>query len=676
MKRLSLIAVVFASSACTTNNPKAHLPSTTYDDLPQPFPLGIHAQTPPQMTEPPAPPAKHDAVARMDFNRIAVRLNLPYYWIADINNDKNLDANELATLLFYPKASPSFEAAYEMIVKAKDAPGDLLTDDGKRRQLVIKDLDQGRPTLVLTDLSKLSPSEVHFTRTMLAIADEIDKTYDVMNGAAGQATLLPPDPESRSLFRRNRGAKCVGPATENDPTCSAIPGSPKAVFGIYPADLQAKNGFCKTIETSADKALRDPFTVVRGSADKLTAVPYTEAYKESFHTISTMLRAATKDLDAKTETPLITYLNAAATSFETNEWGPADEAWAKMTVDNSKWYVRVAPDEVYWEPCSFKAGLHLTFALINQGSRKWQEKLMPFQQEMETSVSKLAGPPYKTHPVTFHLPDFIEIVINAGDDRSAIGGTIGQSLPNFGAVANEGRGRTIAMVNLNTDPDSTDARRSQAMSMLDAPSMQSYSGSQEAGQLPTILHEVTHNLGPSHEYKVKGKTAGEIFGGPMGSMMEELKAQTGALYLLELLRTKKLISDELAAQAYADSIVWAMGHISLGMYDGTGNRKTYGNVAAIQIGMLIERGALVWDAKAPASNGTDTGAMHINAAKLVPAVNDMMKTIAGIKARGDKKAADALAKKFVDSDKIVPHKIIQERFRRQPKGSYVYAFVL
>ena len=52
----------------------------------------------------------------------------------------------------------------------------------------------------------------------------------------------------------------------------------------------------------------------------------------------------------------------------------------------------------------------------------------------------------------------------------------------------------------------------------------------------------------------------------------------------------------------------------------------------------------------------------------------MMKTIAGIKARGDKKAADALAKKFVDSDKVVPHKIIQERFRRQPKGSYVYAF--
>ena len=48
---------------------------------------------------------------------------------------------------------------------------------------------------------------------------------------------------------------------------------------------------------------------------------------------------------------------------------PADEAWAKMTVDNSKWYVRVAPDETYWEPCAQKAGFHLTFARINQGSQ-------------------------------------------------------------------------------------------------------------------------------------------------------------------------------------------------------------------------------------------------------------------------------------------------------------------
>ena len=90
-----------------------------------------------------------------------------------------------------------------------------------------------------------------------------------------------------------------------------------------------------------------------------------------------------------------------------------------MNVDNSKWYVRVAPDETYWEPCAQKAGFHLTFARINQGSKEWQEKLVPVQQEMEEAIATRAGAPYKARKVTFHLPDFIDIVVNAGDDRES-----------------------------------------------------------------------------------------------------------------------------------------------------------------------------------------------------------------------------------------------------------------
>src|SRR6186713_2345199 len=40
----------------------------------------------------PAPPSKpHDAIARTEFNRWAVRLNLPLYWIADANDNKSVD---------------------------------------------------------------------------------------------------------------------------------------------------------------------------------------------------------------------------------------------------------------------------------------------------------------------------------------------------------------------------------------------------------------------------------------------------------------------------------------------------------------------------------------------------------------------------------------------------------
>ncbi len=626
--------------------------------------------------EPSPPPRKHDAISRTEFNRWAVRLDLPIYWIADANGDGNLDPAEAASLMFYPK-STSLEAAYDQIVAASKAPApDASTDEGKRQILVGKDLDQGRATLVSSNLSALAADDQAFVRHMLTVADQVDALYQLQNGATALASKLPADPASHSLFRRNRGPKCVGPATENEPLCSAIAGPAKPLSDLYPAELQRDDKFCAALEKRLDaKQLMAPFFAVRGSGADLQAVPITLAYETQMTAISKELSVAATSVKDRDEQPLVTYLRAAAASFLSNDWEPADEAWAKMTVDNSKWYVRVGPDEVYWEPCSSKAGMHLTFARINQGSKTWQGKLVPVQQEMEAAIAERAGKPYAARKVTFHLPDFIDIILNAGDDRVPLGATIGQSLPNWGAVANQGRGRTVAMVNYYQDPDSVAARRGQAESLLDAGFMKNYTGTLEPGLLSTILHEATHNLGPAHEYMVRGKTAREMFGGPIATMMEELKAQTGALYLLEFLRTRRIISDELAAQSYADAIVWALGHTSQGMYTGTGERKTYGNVAAIQIGFLLDQGALTWDAKATAANGTDKGALVLHPAKLVPAINGMMKVVAGIKARGDRKAAEALIKRYVDG-KVVPHKTVEERFQRYPKASFVYTVKL
>ena len=618
-----------------------------------------------------APIAKAlDQVPRMDFNRWAVRLNLPIYWIEDKDADNTVEPAEVATLLFYPTASVNLQQAYDQILAAMKAPPpDEKTDEGKRQMLVGLDLDQGRATLVMNDLSALSADDKKFVAHMMKVGTLVDQLYEKKNGSAALAEKLPADPASRSLFRRNRGPKCVGPKTEKEALCSAIPGSPKPIFDLYPAELQADPKFCTKLEKEASAALQDHFAVVRDGK----AIPYTEHYKAEMAAISNELTAAADAMKDPAETALVTYLHAAATSFTTNNWVPADEAWAKMTVDNSKWYVRVAPDETYWEPCAQKAGVHLTFARINQASKAWQQKLVPVQQEMEQAIADRAGPPYKARKVTFHLPDFIEIVINAGDDRDPLGATIGQSLPNWGPVANEGRGRTVAMTNINTDRDSMQARREQAESLLDAESMKMYLVSPEPGLLNTILHEATHNFGPAHEYKVAGKKAAEVFTGPIASMMEELKAQTGGLFLIEFLRAKKLISDELAAQAYADAIVWAFGHTSQGMYTGAGERKAYSNLAAIQIGFLIDKGALSWSATAKAANGKDTGAFTIHQDKLVRAIEEMMSVVGGIKSRGDRAGAEALIKKYVDSSEVVPHDTIKERFLRHPKPSFVYS---
>ena len=632
----------------------------------------------------------HDAVDRATFNKAAVRLNLPLYWTVDANKNGAIEPSETAALLFYPTSTtakwtdgnaftPAFEDAYAKIVATKgdDSAKAATPEERTRMQLVISDLDQGRATLVQNDLSGLGADDKSFVKHVLTASDLVDQLYATQIGAVAlKGRVTAGDTASQSLFRRDWGPKCLEPETEKNPACSAIAGAPKPTSDAYPASMQKEAGFCEKIEKAPNaKALLEPFVVVRENAGALEAVPYSVAYKSQMEPIAAELRAAADALKDPKEDALRTYLKTAAQSFTDNNWNPSDEAWAKMNATNSAWYLRIAPDETYWEPCSHKAGFHVTFARINKDSLAWQDKLVPVEQTMEQMLAAHIGKPYAARNVTFHLPDFVDIVINAGDDRKESGATIGQSLPNWGPVANEGRGRTVAMSNLFTDPDSRESRKDSADALFSKETMASYDSSPTPGLLNTILHEATHNLGPAHEYKFKGKTDAQWFGGGLASMMEELKAQTGALYYVEFLRQKKMIDDEMAKRIYTDGVAWSFGHISRGMYTEAGGRKAYSQLAAIQLGFLIDDGAITWDAAATAANGKDVGALTLHFDKLPASIAKLMKVVGGLKANGDKAGAEALAKKYVDGA-IVPQKTITERVLRNPKPSLVYGVTL
>jgi len=627
------------------------------------------------------------AMDRSAFNETAFRLNIPMYWAADKNNDGALDPDEVKSLLFYPseakwteggKFNETFENALAQIKAAEkaSAPAD------ERQKLVREELAQGATTLVHSDLRGLSDEEKILTRHMLKVAEMIDDLFATQTGAKALESKLPKDDAaSLAVFRRNWGPKCVAPKTEKNAACSAIPNAPKPIVSAYPSRLQSDPSFCTALETNPNaKKLLEPFVVVQEKLTRplekdakavLEVVPYAVAYKDHMTAIGVELKAAADDVKDAKEAPLKAYLLAASKSFTTNDWLPADEAWAKMNAQNSKWYLRVAPDEVYWDPCAQKAGFHLAFARINPDSLSWQQKLNPVQTEMENALAAHIGAPYKARKVTFHLPDFIDIVFNAGDSRHTHGGTIGQSLPNWGKVAAEGRGRTVAMSNLYNDADTLGMRKKQAESLLTKEALAWHESSPRASLLTTILHEATHNLGPTHEYTFGGQNDSKAFGGGMAAMLEELKAQTGGLYYIEFLRKKGIINDEQAKQTYTEGIVWAFGHISRGMYTGTGARKAYSQLAAIQVGFFMDEGALVWDSNAVAANGADKGAYALNFDKMVPAVDKLMKVVGGIKAKNDNKAALELANQYVDG-KTVPQELITERELRFPKPSFVY----
>ncbi len=632
-------------------------------------------------------------VDRARFNQLALRLDRPLFWAADTDADGEPDPDEVRALLYYgaPGSDPRVEYVengafvddFAQIVSRIEAEARAAEPTDARRALVLAELDHAAPTLVETDVSSMPEAHRAFVSHMLRVAALVDRLYARQTGMdAMQARLDQADTASASLFRRNWGPACRGSTTEREEACSAIDGAPHQVVDVYPASLQgADDSFCAALEARPDaQALLGHFSVVRGAetGDGLVAVPYNVAYRDLMEPIAVELRAAADAMTDPNETALVTYLRAAASGFETNDWTPADEAWSRMNARNSQWYVRVGPDETYWEPCSIHAGFHLTFARINQGSLVWQDRLTPLRADMEGGLAALVSDAYQAREVAFTLPDFIDIVVNAGDDRDAFGATIGQSLPNWGPVSEEGRGRTVAMSNLYTDEDSLARRRAQASTLLGSEAMAIYSNDPTSGLLSTILHEAGHNLGPSHDYRTPvvdgagGQTDDEAFGGALASMLEELKAQSCALFFVELLRSRGILTDAQAREVYLDSIVWAFGHISRGMYTPTGQRKAYSQLAAIQIGMLLDQHAITWTPDAAAVDGTHTGSFSIDFARLPAAVTEVMTTVMRIKATGDRAAAEALATRYVDGE-TVPHATIVERYRAFPQASFVYS---
>jgi hypothetical protein len=642
-----------------------------------------------------APAAPHfDRLTRSEFNRLAAETFLPLFWVDDSDHDAAVDANELVELwgmrrgrndpwLVRGAFGPSFAPAYEhMVAFGKD--GLDLTKaprtDWTRRQAVLEELKQGRPTLLHTVLTDSTPQEQAFVKQILKAADLIEGVYARQLGSAGLEDDIPEDDlASRALFARNQGPWCEAPATARDPDCQGVPSRPKHVFGVYPPKIQEDPGFCEVLAARPDaKTLLAPFSVVReGANGALEAVPYQDAYRVELAAVSRALQTAA-DVLGPEEVALATYLRAAAQSMLDGLWEPADEAWAAMNVRNSKWYVRVGPDETYFEPCSRKAAFHLTFARINQDSLRWQDKLVPVRKDMEEALAKLAGKPYKARAVAFHLPDFIDIVLNAGEARSALGATVGQSLPNWGKVAAEGRGRTVAMTNIGTDVDSQASSRRKVESLFCEEAMEFYTTAPEPEIMSTVLHEAAHNLGPAHEYRVKGKTDDESFGGGLAATLEELKAQQAAAYLADWLAAKGIIDDGLRRQAHTGDVAWALGHVSQGMLTPEGRPKPYSQLAAIQVGWLLEAGALSWKPEAIAANNRDKGCLAFDLAKFPAAHEKLMAKVAGIKARGDRKGAEALVEKYVQAPGAWAdlREVVRQRLSREPRSSFVYAIEL
>jgi hypothetical protein len=211
--------------------------------------------------------------------------------------------------------------------------------------------------------------------------------------------------------------------------------------------------------------------------------------------------------------------------------------------------------------------------------------------------------------------------------------------------------------------------------MLDDATMADYTDDRRVALLDIILHEATHNLGPHSDYRIDGKDPRAIFGGQVATVLEELKAQTGSWFYTELLREAGVITDAEARRIYVHALAWSFGHLSQGLFSPSGNPKPYSQLSAIQVGFLVDRGALTWEESVDPATGQPVGKFRVHFERVPAAARELMAEVVRIKATGDVEAARALIDPYVVGDRAaqVRQPEIAARLLGFPKGTLVYA---
>ncbi len=596
----------------------------------------------------------------------------PLFWVEDQNEDGAVDARE--TVQIWSLRRPSvpdpwtptgaFTADTVSRLRAlQSVPGPTPESID---ELLAAELAQGAPTLVYTDLRRADPFKIQLTRDVEALARVIEELYQRQLGSLDFKSKIPDSGPALALFARNQAPWCMAEATESNPACNAVPGA-EAISGLYPPELQAQADFCAQLAARDDaEALLAPTVAVRRRNESLVAVPYSSAFAPQTEEAAAHLTRMAERFASREE--LAGYLRAAAEAFRTNDWAHADEMWLRMDAA-SRVYLRVAPDEAFFSPCGRKAMFHLSFGWTDTRTESWQRKLRLFRQEMETEVARLSNGSYQARRVDFRLPDFVQIVLNAGDSRRPFGAYIGQSLPNFGPLSENAR-RTVAMVNLYADPDS----RAQLLGEAEAVfcSIEAFTRFDEARLISTAFHDVARNLGPTTRHQVDGQTDKESFGGALAATMEELQAQTLSQHLIRWLAAKDLLSETTAREVFSFGLLWALSHYSRNMYAANGRPRPYSHLAAIEIAQLMEADVLEWRSDQTAANGRDRGCFAVGWNAVDAALEELVSMIVRIRATASKEEAERLVDRFVRHLNDEIHDAVQERWRRFPRSSFVY----
>jgi Peptidase family M49 len=408
---------------------------------------------------------------------------------------------------------------------------------------------------------------------------------------------------------------------ENKPFVGATPMPPGR--GFYPQGLTREQIEQYVKEHPEKKAeIYSLTTVVRWHGDQLQGIPYHIAYRSFLEPAAKDLREAA---DLSADPAFAKFLRLRADALLSDDYFESDLAW--LDLKNPKFDVIFAPYETYLDGLLGVKGSYGAAVLVRNSEES--KKLEMFQKYVPDIQDALPLAP-EDRPSKHGLQSPLEVMdapYRAADLRHGYQ-AVADNLPNDPRVHEQKGSKKIFFKNF------MDARVEYVVLPLARYVMQPDQAAKASGEgylLATIMHEISHGLGPAYARTAAGKVSIREAIGPAYPGLEEAKADVVGMWGLKWLVDKGALPKDRLEEYYSSYVAGTFRTVRF----GTG--EAHGQAQMMEFNYLSERGAIKRES---------SGKYAVDYGLMPGALTDLAKELLEIEATGDRQQAEDWFKKY------------------------------
>jgi peptidase M49-like protein len=387
--------------------------------------------------------------------------------------------------------------------------------------------------------------------------------------------------------------------------------------GFYPANLtreQVEHYVKDHPEQGA--AIYDQFTIVRWHNGQLEAVPYHIAYRSFLEPAARALRDAATLSD---EPAFAKFLQLRADALLSDDYFQSDLAW--LDLKNPKFDIVFAPYETYLDSLLGVKGSYGAAVMVrNERESKKLELFQKYVPDIQDALPLAAEDRPSKHGLETPM-EVMDTPFRAGDLTHGYQ-AVADNLPNDPRVHEQKGSKKLFFKNF------MDARVNYVILPVARKIMEPEQAAKVTGEsylLGTILHEISHGLGPAFARTSSGKVSIREAIGHQFSGLEEAKADAVGMFGLKWLVDHGALPKEKLEEYYASYVGGLFRTVRFG------TAAAHGQAEMMEFNYLSERGAIRRNAN---------GRYAIDYAKIPGAMADLAKELLEIEATGDRQRAE------------------------------------